>query len=62
LARRPSGFEQSVFPKGGCPVLSSLIRPSKLNLSFDAIFYYVTDMEAAIVFYRDTLGLPLISQ
>ena len=42
-------------------MLSSLIRPSKLNLSFDAIFYYVTDMEAAIVFYRDTLGLPLIS-
>ena len=42
-------------------MLSSFIRPSQLNLSFDAIFYYVTDMEAAIVFYRDTLGLPLIS-
>jgi len=35
---------------------------SKLKLSFDAIFYYVTDMEAAIVFYRDTLGLPLVSE
>jgi catechol 2,3-dioxygenase-like lactoylglutathione lyase family enzyme len=34
----------------------------KLKLSFDAVFYYVTDMEAAIAFYRDTLGLPLISQ
>lgn len=42
-------------------MLSSLARSSKLNLSFDAIFYYVTDMEAAIVFYRDTLGLPLVS-
>jgi catechol 2,3-dioxygenase-like lactoylglutathione lyase family enzyme len=42
-------------------MLSSFARSSKLNLSFDAIFYYVTDMEAAIVFYRDTLGLPLVS-
>jgi catechol 2,3-dioxygenase-like lactoylglutathione lyase family enzyme len=35
---------------------------NKLKLSFDTIFYYVTDMEAAIAFYRDTLGLPLVSQ
>ena len=35
---------------------------NKLKLSFDTVFYYVTDMEAAIAFYRDTLGLPLISQ
>ena len=35
---------------------------SKPKLSFDAVFYYVTDMEAAIAFYRDTLGLPLVSQ
>ena len=34
----------------------------KLKLSFDTVFYYVTDMEAAIAFYRDTLGLPLVSQ
>jgi len=33
----------------------------KLKLSFDTVFYYVTDMEAAIAFYRDTLGLPLVS-
>lgn len=33
----------------------------KLSLSFDAVFYYVTHMEESIVFYRDTLGLPLIS-
>ena len=39
------------------PPLSS----SKLKLSFDAVFYYVTDMEASIAFYRDTLGLPLVS-
>ena len=34
---------------------------SKVKLSFDAVFYYVTDMEAAIAFYRDTLGLQLVS-
>jgi catechol 2,3-dioxygenase-like lactoylglutathione lyase family enzyme len=37
-------------------------RTRKLKLSFDAVFYYVTDMEASIVFYRDTLGLPLVSR
>ena len=35
---------------------------SKLKLSFDAVFYYVTNMEASIAFYRDTLGLPMVSQ
>jgi catechol 2,3-dioxygenase-like lactoylglutathione lyase family enzyme len=35
---------------------------SKLHLSFDAVFYYVTDIEAATAFYRDTLGLPLVSE
>lgn len=34
----------------------------KLKLSFDTVFYYVTDLEASIVFYRDTLGLPLVSR
>ena len=42
--------------------MRSSIFPSKLKLSFDAIFYYVTDMEVAITFYRDVLGLPLVSQ
>jgi catechol 2,3-dioxygenase-like lactoylglutathione lyase family enzyme len=36
--------------------------PSTLHLSFDAVFYYVTDMREAISFYRDTLGLPLVSE
>ena len=35
---------------------------SKLHLSFDAVFYYVTDMTEAVSFYRDTLGLPLVSE
>jgi len=35
--------------------------PNKLKLSFDTVFYYVTDMEASIAFYRDTLGLPMVS-
>ena len=34
---------------------------SKLKLSFDAVFYYVTDIEEAIAFYRDTLGLSMLS-
>ena len=35
---------------------------SKLKLSFDTVFYYVTDMDTSIAFYRDTLGLPLVSR
>lgn len=34
---------------------------TKLKLSFDAIFFYVTDVEDSIAFYRDTLGLPMVS-
>ena len=35
---------------------------AKLKLSFDTVFYYVTNMDASIAFYRDTLGLPLVSR
>lgn len=35
--------------------------PGKIRLAFDSVFYYVTDMEASIAFYRDTLGLNLVS-
>jgi len=41
-------------------MLSATIN--KLHLAFDAVFYYVTDMETAVAFYRDTLGLPLVSE
>ncbi len=34
---------------------------SKLKLAFDAVFYYVADIHASIAFYRDTLGLPMVS-
>ncbi len=34
----------------------------KLKLSFDTVFHYVTDMDASIAFYRDTLGLQMISR
>jgi len=34
----------------------------KLELSFDAVFYYVSDMESSIAFYRDALGLQLVSR
>jgi catechol 2,3-dioxygenase-like lactoylglutathione lyase family enzyme len=47
------------------PQLEAAMYPasptSKPKLSFDAVFYYVTDMEASIAFYRDTLGIPLVS-
>jgi catechol 2,3-dioxygenase-like lactoylglutathione lyase family enzyme len=34
---------------------------SKPKLSFDTVFYYVTDMDASIAFYRDTLGLQMVA-
>jgi catechol 2,3-dioxygenase-like lactoylglutathione lyase family enzyme len=34
---------------------------SKPKLAFDAVCYYVSDMETSIAFYRDTLGLSMIS-
>src|SRR5271165_216368 len=34
----------------------------ELNPTFDAVFYYVTDMEKSIAFYRDVLGLHLTSR
>jgi catechol 2,3-dioxygenase-like lactoylglutathione lyase family enzyme len=57
----------SLFPAGSGfesqkeAAMPSSPPSSKLKLSFDAVFYYVTDMEASIAFYRDTLGLPLVS-
>jgi catechol 2,3-dioxygenase-like lactoylglutathione lyase family enzyme len=41
--------------------MHSAVIPA-LKLSFDAIFYYAQDMERSVAFYRDTLGLPLISR
>jgi len=43
-------------------MLCSSPPSSKLKLSFDAVFYYVTHLEESIAFYRDTLGLPMVSQ
>lgn len=40
----------------------SSTSPHKIELFFDTVFYYVTDLQASIVFYRDTLGLPLVSE
>lgn len=33
-----------------------------MELHFDCVFYYVSDIEAAIRFYRDILGFKLISR
>ncbi|MGA2002734.1 MAG: VOC family protein [Terriglobales bacterium] len=35
--------------------------PNKLKLSFDSVFYYVTNIEDSIAFYRDTLGIRMVS-
>jgi catechol 2,3-dioxygenase-like lactoylglutathione lyase family enzyme len=35
---------------------------AELKLGFDAVYYHVSDMERAIVFYRDTLGFNLVSR
>ena len=43
-------------------MLQSTCSGTKLDLSFDAVFYYVTDIEKSIAFYRDGLGLPLVSR
>jgi catechol 2,3-dioxygenase-like lactoylglutathione lyase family enzyme len=41
--------------------MHSAVLPA-LRLSFDAVFYYAHDMERSVAFYRDTLGLPLVSR
>ena len=33
-----------------------------LKFKFDAVFYYVNDLEKSIAFYHDKLGFPLISR
>lgn len=33
-----------------------------VKFHFDCVFYYVSDLEESIPFYRDTLGLQLISR
>ena len=42
-------------------MLPAFPSAQKMSLSFDAVFYYVTHMEESIAFYRDTLGLPMVS-
>ncbi len=32
-----------------------------VNYQFDCVFYYVSDLEAAVRFYKDVLGLKLVS-
>ena len=41
--------------------MNSTVLPA-VKLSFDAVFYYVHDLERSIAFYRETLGLPLVSR
>ena len=41
--------------------MMSVVLP-RLKLSFDAVFYYVRDLERSIAFYREKLGLPLVSR
>lgn len=41
--------------------MQSPVLPA-IKMSFDAVFYYVADLERAVVFYRDVLGLRLLSR
>jgi catechol 2,3-dioxygenase-like lactoylglutathione lyase family enzyme len=41
--------------------MQSAVLPG-VKLSFDAVFYYVHDLERSITFYREKLGLPLVSR
>ena len=38
------------------------LSKEKPRFSFDTVFYYVTDIDRSVAFYRDTLGLTLISR
>ena len=42
-------------------MLPSSTATGKPKLSFDCVFYYVRNLETSITFYRDTLGIPLVS-
>ena len=33
-----------------------------MKVNFDAVFYYVSDLEKSIPFYRDVLGFQFVSQ
>ncbi len=35
---------------------------AELKLKFDAVYYHVSDLEKSIPFYRDALGMRLISR
>jgi catechol 2,3-dioxygenase-like lactoylglutathione lyase family enzyme len=37
-------------------------RQSAVVRSLDHVYYWVSDMDRAVSFYRDTLGLPLVRQ
>jgi catechol 2,3-dioxygenase-like lactoylglutathione lyase family enzyme len=41
--------------------MHSAVLPA-VKLSFDAVFYYVRDLERSIAFYREKLGLSLVSR
>jgi catechol 2,3-dioxygenase-like lactoylglutathione lyase family enzyme len=41
--------------------MQSAVLPH-VKLSFDAVFYYTRDLERSIAFYREKLGLPLVSR
>jgi len=41
--------------------MQSPVLPA-LKMSFDAVFYYVKDLERAVAFYHEVLGLRLVSR
>jgi predicted enzyme related to lactoylglutathione lyase len=41
---------------------ASAMSSPGLKLTFDAVYYHVSDMERSVAFYRDTLGFRLTSR
>jgi catechol 2,3-dioxygenase-like lactoylglutathione lyase family enzyme len=41
--------------------MQSPVLPA-IKMSFDAVFYYVADLDRAVAFYRDVLGFRLVSR
>ena len=54
--------ELKIYPSEGFGPSGGLRNEFVMKFYFDCVFYYVTDMERAISFYADILGLKITSR